>query len=319
MHKHIIYLVLLVLGLQTSVNAQTVTELHDLRDIGFAGGLKDYLGVPVDSLKCDLYYPTGAMSNQKFPVIISNHAGSFTGGSKIGQTPGADAMADEGFVVVAPDYRTGYPANPDSCADDTTGLNGATYRAAQDVNSCIRYLYANADKFNIDTNWIFLMGNSAGADLSLHEHFITDAVAKQKYPLIYLQEGGMQSTGNAYPFSYKIKGICAMWGGLPNWNLITPTSAVPMILFKGGLDPGLPEGVGYYKKCTNYTELVAGIGIYKIMTAIGAPCVYHYQPLGVHAAYDEEFCTKMTACYFKAIMEGRPYSGNYLYYQASCQ
>ncbi len=319
-----ICLVLLLVVVQTSVQAQAVQELNVIKNVPFAWGLTDWQGKPVDSIRCDIYYPPGATSDKKYPMVLSCHAGSFTGGSKEGQTSGADALAQLGFIVVAPDYRTGYNDNiKDSCADDTLGLNKATYRAAQDGNACMRYLYHYADSFHIDTSAMFLMGNSAGADLSLHMHYITDEVARPKYPYAYTELGGVQSSGNPFPFQYKVKGICAMWGGLPNWNLINQKTAVPMIIFKGGQDPGLPsdeppyKGVGNYKKCSNYAELIAGIGIYNVMKILNKPCVYHYQPLGNHAAYDEELCTKATNSFFKAIIAGQPYSGQFTYYQQS--
>ena len=300
------------------VKAQPVKALNLMKDVAFAGGLLDWQNKPVDSLRCDIYYPPGATSDKKYPLILSCHAGSFTGGSKEGQVSGADALSDMGFIVVAPDYRIGYNSNiHDSCADDTTGQNMAVYRAQQDGSACMRFLYHYADSFHIDTNNLFLMGNSAGADLALHMHYVTDLVARVKYPYAYKTLGGVQASGNSFPFQYKIKGICAMWGGLPNWNLITPATAVPMILFKGGLDPGLPEGSGHYKKCSNYIELIAGIGIYKVMTSLNEPCVYHYQPNGFHAAYDEEFCDKATNSFFRAVMKNQAYTGYYLYYQQS--
>lgn len=318
------WLILLFACLQMSAKAQTTNYLLAIKDVAYAGGLTDWQGLPVDSLRCDIYYPPGATADKKYPMILSLHAGSFTGGSKEGQISGADALTDLGFVVVAPDYRTGYNSNTkDSCADDTLGLNLATYRATQDGNACMRFLYNYADSFHIDTSNFFLMGNSAGADLALHMQYVTDAVVRLKEGYAYNQLGSVQGTGNSFPFKYTVKGLCAMWGGLPNWNLINPKTAVPMILFKGGQDPGLPSdappyrGVGYYKKCPNYADLIAGIGIYQVMQAQNIPCVYHYQPNGFHAAYDEEFCTKATNSFFRSIMQTQPYSGYYVYYQQS--
>ncbi len=124
--------------------------------------------------------PPGATADKKYPLILSCHAGSFTGGSKEGQVSIADAMSEWGFAVVAIDYRVGYDNNTDPCADDTLGLNMATYRATQDGNACLRFLYNYADSFHIDTTQFFMMGNSAGADLILHMQYVTDAVAKIK-------------------------------------------------------------------------------------------------------------------------------------------
>ncbi len=324
-----IFFILFAFCWQTSVKAQAVKQLVTTSDIAYAWNLIDDEGKPWhdgsdDSLRFDIYYPPGANTgDKKYPMILSLHAGSFTGGSKEGQVSGADALNDLGFVVVSPDYRTGYNNNTDPCADDTLALSYATYRATQDANACMRYLYQFADGLHIDTANFFLMGNSAGADLALHMQYITDDVAKIKERDVYDSLGSVQSTGNPYPFRYKVKAVCAMWGGLPNWGALNKFTAIPMILFKGGQDPGLPPdtapnfGIGNYKKCPNYQELYAGIAIYQTMKSLNVPCVYHYQPKGFHAAYDEEFCTKATNAFFKGLMSNAPYSGQYFYYQQS--
>ncbi len=54
------------------------------------------------------------------------------------------------------------------------------------------------------------------------------------------------------------------------------------------------------------------------MKALQVPSVYHYQTNAGHAAYDNIFCTKNAACFFKAIMNKVPYSGYYELYDSSC-
>ena len=318
-----LFVVFLILG-HVSVSAQTVHELTDRKSIIYATNLKDYLLNPVDSLSFDIYYPTGATSDKKYPVYFSLHGGSFTTATKRSVTEFSDEFADYGFIVIAPDYRVGY-LNSDAAVDcdpgdDSTGLEGAIYRAEQDVNACIRYVANHADSFNIDTSQIFVGGASAGGTLTLNVGYVTDSLAAIHIPDIVAQWGGLQTADNNEPYHYKIKGLCPMWGGLPTWpGLISAKSAIPSILFKGAHDTNLPNGSGYYMGCTYGPYVVAGQGIYDQLTALQAPCVFHLQPNGVHAAYDNLFCTKNTACFFKAIINKTPYSGSYQYYNSSCQ
>lgn len=324
--------ILLAFSWQASVKAQTtVRQLVTTTDIAYAWNLVDENGQhwhdgSDDSLRFDIYYPPGAnTSGKKYPMILSLHAGSFTGGSKEGQVSGADALNELGFVVVSPDYRTGYDNNTSPCADDTIGLTFATYRATQDGNACMRYLYQFADNFHIDTSNFFLMGNSAGADLALHMQYVNDAMAKANVKYVYDSLGGVQSTGNPYPYLYTVKGLCAMWGALPDWaGIINKFTVVPMILFKGGQDPGLPSdytpdfGRGRYKDCPTFQELIAGSYIYGTMQSLKVPCVYHFQRNGFHAAYDEEFCTRAINAFFKDLINGTPpVTNEYYYYQKS--
>lgn len=317
-------LVFILILLHVSVSAQTVNELTDRKSIIYATNLKDYLLNPVDSLSFDIYYPTGATSNKKYPVYFSLHGGSFTTATKRSVTEFSDEIADYGFIVIAPDYRVGYVGSDSlgNCTpgNDSTGLEGAIYRAQQDVNACIRYIANHADLYNIDTSAIFVGGASAGGTLTLNVGYVTDSLAAVNIPDIVAQWGGVQTSGNKEPFNYKIKGLCPMWGGLPAWNgLISAKSAIPSILFKGAHDTNLPNGSGYYQGCKYGPYVVAGQGIYDQLTALNTPSVFHFQPNGVHAAYDNLFCIKNASCFFKAIINKTPYSGSYQYYNSSCQ
>lgn len=114
----------------------------------------------------DIYYPTGAMSNKKYPVYFHYYVGSFTGGNKINIANVCDYMADQGFIVVAPTYRVGYKQGFPGCfsnVDDSTNLQEAIYRGMQDVNACIRYVTNHANALNVDTSRVFIGGESAGA------------------------------------------------------------------------------------------------------------------------------------------------------------
>jgi carboxylesterase type B len=53
------------------------------------------------------------------------------------------------------------------------GLVRTGYMAAQDVSAAVRFFKANADKYRIDTNRIFLLGQSAGAVAILHALYMT--------------------------------------------------------------------------------------------------------------------------------------------------
>lgn len=303
--------------------SQRVTELTDLKDIVFARNLTDWQMNPVDSLLFDIYYPTGATSDKKYPVFFSFHGGSFVTATKQSVTEFADEFADYGYIVIAPDYRVGYDNNNGKATcivgDDSTGLQGAIYRAMQDANACMRYIANHADLYNIDTSQMFIGGASAGGTLALNMAYINDSVAAVHYPEFVNTWGTLQNTGNSDPYNYTIKGICAMWGALPYWDsLISPKSAISTILFKGGKDANVPDGIGYYLNCPYNSKIRSGSGIYNLLTAYGVPCVYHYQTYAGHAAYDNDFCITNTACFFNGLMNRKPYSGYYQLYDPSC-
>src|SRR5207237_1481145 len=226
-------LLLLVVGIIFHLHVAAQTELRDKKNIVFAWKVRNYDGTITDTLKCDIYYPTCAMYNKKYPVYFSFHGGSFTTATKTSVTDISDAFADYGFIVVAPDYRVGYyHGAPCTDGGDSTRLQEAIYRAVQDVNACIRFIANHANEFNVDTSGIFIGGSSAGGTLALNDAYITDSVAAVLYPNTVANWGTLQNSGNNEPYNYKVKGIAAMWGALPyNDSIINSKSAIPTILF----------------------------------------------------------------------------------------
>ena len=111
----------------------------------------------------DIWHPTADVSVKR-PTIIFLHGGGFFMGSKDWGDPLAgggksgaasetiNIMAKEGFNVVNMDYALA-PA----------------YRYPTpliQLNQAIRYLEANSDRLGVDASKLFLMGGSAGAQLS---------------------------------------------------------------------------------------------------------------------------------------------------------
>lgn len=96
----------------------------------------------------DLYIPKDAA--QKLPVIISIHGGAFVYGQKETYKFYLMSLAQRGFACVnfnyrlAPEYK--FPA------------------ALEDTDAVVHWVMDNADKYNLDTENIFMVGDSAGAN-----------------------------------------------------------------------------------------------------------------------------------------------------------
>src|SRR4051794_12189763 len=76
-------------------------ELTDLKSIKYAQNLVDWRGKHVDSLVLDIYYPTGASSKKKYPLLVFCHAGGFSAGNRSNVMAICDRFADQGFAVAA--------------------------------------------------------------------------------------------------------------------------------------------------------------------------------------------------------------------------
>lgn len=103
-----------------------------------------------DAQKLDIYLPNEGTG--PFPVIISVHGGAFMMGDKAdGQLTPMLAGLDRGYAVVGVNYR----------------LSGESVAPAaiNDVKAAVRYVRANAEKYNLDPDRIAAWGGSAGGNL----------------------------------------------------------------------------------------------------------------------------------------------------------
>jgi acetyl esterase/lipase len=329
--KFITLLTLPFLSFATLINGsnkpaaeKSVTAIHELTDVKsvkFASNLTDWRGDHVDSLVMDLYYPTGATSDKKYPVLLFCHAGGFTGGNRTNVSAICDRFADSGFIAIGFDYRVGYrKGDTRNCETDTLTQNNAIYRAVQDAKAALRFIMAHASDYNIDTSKIFIGGSSAGAVLALTASYVDDSIAQLYWPESYQLLGSVETSGNTLTNKYNLKGIISMWGALKDDKMIdTNYRAYPTILFRGDEDEGIPDSFGHYATCVNFPTVFGATGIYDRLRSLNVPAVYHLLSLGNHSAYDDQFCVEQSVCFLRAVMAGRAYSGEFHSYTPSCQ
>ena len=120
----------------------------------------------------------------------------------------------------------------------------------QDIRAAVRYMRANASKLGIDPNRIYLLGNSAGAILSLENIYATkdsdfpDYINKK--PLL----GGLDEYGEKASSS-TANGVAALWGAVHNPKLVE-NSDVPVLLIHGKADETV-----YFKKGRPLSDVAA--------------------------------------------------------------
>lgn len=108
----------------------------------------------------DLYYPKN--TEGQLPAIISIHGGGWVYGTKeVYQFYGC-SLAERGFTVVNFNYRLA-PENPFPAS-------------LEDINQVFRWVKAQGEAHHIDTENLFVVGDSAGAQLcSQYMAMMTDA------------------------------------------------------------------------------------------------------------------------------------------------
>lgn len=168
-------------------------------------------------LKLDVYQPNNNATNR--PVYMFIHGGGFIGGSK--QATNIIALANyyssRGWVFVAIDYRLkdDFGTLPQEWFDFAENIPStqvaqylALYPAQRDAKAALRWIVANSNTYNINTNYITVGGSSAGAITA-----ITAGISSQddfKNELSTIQDSSLESTNPQE--TYTVKTIIDYWG-----------------------------------------------------------------------------------------------------------
>jgi Carboxylesterase family len=260
------------------------------------------------SLVMDIYFPENAKTGDKNPLVMMLHGGSYLNGDKTDLQRDCQILADSGFVVASINYRVGWRSGTTTCGGDSASETRAGYRALQDANAALRFLTFHYIAFSINTDWVFVGGSSAGSSLALNTTYISDPIAMVFLPTVYAQLGSVSHAGNSLTNGFNIKGICNMWGALPDSNLISEFSATPTISFHGTSDNVVPYDIGYNESCTNYAKLFGSACIHRRLVVYHTPVISNFVIGGGHgpSVYTPEFLMGNTACFFKKIMYDIP-------------
>lgn len=276
------------------------------------GANEDFVGKN-EQLQMDILEPD-QKSNGKYPLFIFVHGGGFLKGGRGGAGGFRAGLAEKGFVVASIDYRLGWDRGNgrSPCSGDSVEMKYAIYRAVQDLHASIRYLVANADKYQIDPNWIFLGGQSAGAVTVLNGAFLSQEEANKDIPNVMSKLGPIQGEGNNINVPFKIKGVAAMWGDLHNTDQIDRSDAVPVIFYHGSRDKVAPMNKGRVYSCPNFMEVYGTKALYEHLQNLGTSSVAQIDPNGGHGVFSDDFRINTVNCFFKNVMQGKKMSGYYV-------
>lgn len=136
----------------TPCPAQTKPKAQELKvpdSVAFERGV-EYANPDGQHLKLDLARPKAG--DGPFPAVLCIHGGGFRAGSREGYDALCVKLAERGYVAATASYRLApkyqFPA------------------AVHDVKAAVRWLRANASRYNLDPNRIGVTGGSAGGHLA---------------------------------------------------------------------------------------------------------------------------------------------------------
>ena len=216
-------------------------EINIETDIPFSSAIK--VGeTSLTTLYLDFYEPQGDTISAR-PLVITVFGGAFVAGSRdySDMVEYCTRLAQHGYVAASIDYRLISLWNLNS-----TALIRDAYMAAQDVSAAIRFFKYHCAEYRIDTEQVFLLGNSAGSIAIYCELFMDE----DERPAETFEEpdlGSMHSSGfDEYAgFSPAVAGAVPQWGGVMNLNVISEEEYVPLCMLHGTDDTNVPYDSGY--------------------------------------------------------------------------
>jgi poly(3-hydroxybutyrate) depolymerase len=276
-------------------------------------------------LDMDIYWPSKLEKGKKYPLLLLIHGGTFINGKKEGLGKACASIVDSGFVAVTINYRLGWkiPVRSEGCNADFSTLTKANYRAAQDTKAALRFLVDNADKFHIDKKWIFIGGGSAGGVTAMMVNYMGQDYFDKKFPYCSKELGMLDEGSNDSKATYKIAGMCNMWGGLSDSTLINGSNAVPTIFFHGTGDIVIPYEHGHWRgeTCQNFPAVVGSACINRQIRKFNKPGLLNLIIGGKHGPveYTHEQMMSNTACFLHSVVRGDAHSGEYTNVVVGCR
>jgi len=250
-----------------------------------------------EDILLDVYMPEEEGDNLR-PTVICLFGGAFLAGSK-DMRPDilawCDSLSHFGYVAVAIDYRIGFnPASGAGGLGPAHGMKRAAWRAVQDCNSAIDFLKENHETYRIDTNQIFLLGNSAGSITAINTVFIGD---DERYEET-LEVGtgannvdlGDLNDNSFYPnHTNRVAGVVGLWGATMDFDWFDEGEQVPMLFIHGDDDNIVPhdEGMAFnFGAGTDINILLYGSSkMHEYFDEQGWENEFHLYPDEPHAFY----------------------------------
>src|SRR5687768_5217391 len=118
-----------------------------------------YARVAGEELAMDIYQPA-ALSREPRPAVVALHGGAWMSGTRKHMARICEAIAAQGMVAATASYRLAPKHKWPAMLDD--------------AKASVRFLRANAAKYNLDPKRIGATGVSAGGHLALFLGFIDE-------------------------------------------------------------------------------------------------------------------------------------------------
>ena len=208
-----------ILSVSTPAIAQSLTDTSGL---SIRTQITYTQATPIGRLQpkalCFDFYTLPSDADTLKPLVITVFGGAFVAGSRTYEDMIAWCvqLARRGYAAATIDYRLLPPSQ-----FTTDNLIRAGYMAAQDVSTAVRYFKAHSDEYSIDTNRIFLLGNSAGSVAILHQLYM-DEDERPQATLEPERLPAMHAMGDSLLRHHtpNVAGAVLLWGALFDTTMV---------------------------------------------------------------------------------------------------
>ncbi|NLX72314.1 MAG: alpha/beta hydrolase fold domain-containing protein [Bacteroidales bacterium] len=239
--KKLIILILLFLNFSAYSQRYLSYVFSELDSVigGNYGYAIDYLGNN-QNLLFDFYAPRLDPVQQR-PLIIYIHGGGFTSGTREYQSIKllSQKMARKGYAVASIDYRL----DPKFRLYDSESDRRAMTDAMHDAKQAIRYFKANAEYFKIDTNRVFIGGESAGAITAMMAAYVDKQDEMIPYPMAN-PNNPIGSSSNSH-VGNQVHAIMCLCGMFIDPTAIESSNEAPILWTHGSADTYIPISLAF--------------------------------------------------------------------------
>ena len=216
-------------------------EVSISTNIPFSSAVKEGETTPT-TLFLDFYEPQGDTLSAR-PLVITVFGGAFVAGGRdyADMVEYCTRLAKHGYAAASIDYRLISIWNLNA-----TALIRDAYMAAQDVSAAIRFFKYHCAEYKIDTEQVFLLGNSAGSIAIFCELFMDEderpAETFESPDLGSMHSSGYEEYAGVSP---AVAGAVPHWGGVNGLDVIDKEEYVPLCMIHGTDDNTVPYDSGY--------------------------------------------------------------------------
>ncbi len=242
------------------------------------------------NLKIDVYSPQGDQQNKGRACIIFYYGGAWASKMKSGFEVFNSELAMRGYVAITGDYRVGFKQSNVAllCIGDVdANMTEAAFRGFQDTKALIRHVRANADKYGIDPNKIYVAGGSAGGANALGATYFED---DEVPPYIRKEVGALESIGKYQSVSSKPNGVITLAGPLMGPPSAIEKQNVPIYLLQGQCDELIPwDYEKAFPHCKNTDKMPTVMGcnaLYQRLKEVGETVWFDKVCGGGHGSFE---------------------------------